>query len=49
MERLLETVTAQNAGLVRIHTFQVSPGTRFYDQFLEQLALRNGGTYTAVR
>jgi len=36
---LIETVTAKNAGLARIHTFAVM-------EFLEQLALRNGGTYT---
>jgi hypothetical protein len=38
--RLLETVTAENAGLARIHTFSCFG----FGNFLEQLARRNGGT-----
>ena len=45
---LIETVTAANAGLARIHTFQVSPDNQLHDRFLEDLALRNGGTYTEL-
>jgi hypothetical protein len=48
LERLRDTVTAQNAGLARIHTFQVSPGRQLQDSHLEDLALRNGGTYTPL-
>lgn len=50
LEKVLETVAAANAGLARIHTFQpVSIGGVPGQRFLEQLALRNGGTYTEVR
>ena len=38
--QLLETVTAENAGLARIHTFACSG----FGNFLEELARRNGGT-----
>ena len=48
LERMRENVTAQNAGLARIHTFQVSPGSELSDSHLEDLALRNGGTYTPL-
>jgi hypothetical protein len=46
LETLRETVTARNAGLARIHTFQVSPGSALRDGHLQELAHRNGGTYT---
>ena len=45
---LRETVTARNAGLARIHTFQVSPGSALRDGHLQELANRNGGTYTEI-
>jgi hypothetical protein len=45
---LTETVTAANAGLARIHTFQVAPGFELQDRVLESLALLNGGTYTPL-
>ena len=48
LQKLREDVTAQNAGLARIHTFQVSPGSALRDGHLEELAVRNGGTYTEV-
>ena len=48
LQKLLETVTAYNAGLARIHTFQVSPGIEALDEFLQDLAHRNGGTYTPL-
>ena len=47
-EKLTETVTSANAGLARLHTFQVVPNIQIRDRFLEQLALRNGGTYTPL-
>ena len=47
LQELRDTVTADNAGLARIHTFQVFPG-RGFDGHLEELALRNGGTYTPL-
>ena len=47
LAEVLETVTTANAGIARIHTFQ--PGTistLMGRRFLEQLAIRNGGTHT---
>ena len=48
VELLRETVTAANEGLARIHTFQVSPESDILNRHLEELALRNGGTYTEI-
>jgi len=48
LDRMREEVTAQNVGLTRIHTFQVDPGRVLQDRHLEELALRNGGTYTPL-
>jgi hypothetical protein len=45
LERLLDVVTAANAGLARIHTFGAIGIGALGQRFLERLALRNGGTY----
>jgi hypothetical protein len=48
LERLMDFVTTQNRGHTRIHTFQLDPGFEAHDTFLEELAVRNGGTYSEL-
>jgi len=48
LRKVLDTVTAANRRHARIHTFQVDPGSDLRDDFLELLALQNGGTYTEL-
>ena len=49
LEEVLETVTATNAGLARIHTFKPFLGGLLAERYMERLAIRNGGVYTRMR
>jgi hypothetical protein len=49
LDQILETVTLVNRGTVHIHTIGVLEISPLGERFLQDLASRNGGTYTRVR